>query len=899
MMRWLGSFLVAGSLAAAAPDYRRDVLPILRDYCAGCHNATDLEGGWSVETHAEFRAGGESGEPILVPGDAAASYFLRTIRREAKPAMPPKKEPQPSPAEIAVLEAWVNAGAIGPKAGEDLSLRAALAVPDVAGYQGERLPVTALAASPDGTRIAVARHGRIGILAADTLRPVGGFAVGEGKTNALHWSADGTRLLVATGVPGLNGRARVLDARDGKVLLEVGEGHRDVLYDAEWSPDGTLLATAGYDQTIRLWNAADGTAGRVITGHNGAVYDLAFSPDGTLLASASADQTGKIWQVATGERLDTLNQPQGAQLRIAFTPDGRHVVGAGADNRIRVWTLRSRTGPEINPVLHARFAHEGEVVQFGFDAAARHLLSAAADGHVKLWTLPDLRLVRDWEHPGDVVSGLAWAGGSFVTASLSGELRRHGIAADGAGPEGGAREGAVAAAAPGGTATGPGEASRTVRGVISRAGEVDDLPFEAVAGETWILEVDAARSGSELDSRVEVLTADGQPVERVVLRAVRDSWFTFRGKDSDTSDDFRVQNWREMELNEYLYCNGEVVKLWHYPRGPDSGFKVYPGAGKRHAWFDTSPLAHALGEPCYIVEPLPPGSRPVPNGLPVYRLTYANDDDATRAGGKDSRLTFTAPADGTYLARIGDVRGFGGETFSYALTIRRPQPGFTVAVGGKDAKPGPGSGKEVSFTVTRRDGFEGPVTVEVADLPPGFTSSAPTTIEEGQRQALVTVRAEADAPMVPEGAAARVRVRATAEIGGQAVVQELGDLGNLVLGTPPKVRVRIEPEQGVETGTVELVLRPGETIWARVTAERNGFEGQIDLGKDDAGRNLPHGVYVDNIGLNGLMIPEGQTGQRFSLTAAPWVRPQERWFHLMTPADGGQVTQPVRLRIVE
>ena len=99
-------------------------------------------------------------------------------------------------------------------------------------------------------------------------------------------------------------------------------------------------------------------------------------------------------------------------------------------------------------------------------------------------------------------------------------------------------------------------------------------------GEALTLEVNAARSKSKLDSRLEILHAAGQPVEQVVLQATRDSWFTFRGKDSDTSDDFRLHNWAEMELNEYLYANGEVVKLWLYPRGPDSGFKVYPGSGK-------------------------------------------------------------------------------------------------------------------------------------------------------------------------------------------------------------------------------------------------------------------------------------------------------------------------------
>ena len=80
-------------------------------------------------------------------------------------------------------------------------------------------------------------------------------------------------------------------------------------------------------------------------------------------------------------------------------------------------------------------------------------------------------------------------------------------------------------------------------------------------------------------------------------------------KTTTESGDFRVFNWQEMKLDEYLYSNGEVVKLWLYPRGPDSGFVAYPGQGSRWGYFDTTPLSHALGEPCYIVEPHPPGTK--------------------------------------------------------------------------------------------------------------------------------------------------------------------------------------------------------------------------------------------------------------------------------------------------
>ena len=57
-------------------------------------------------------------------------------------------------------------------------------------------------------------------------------------------------------------------------------------------------------------------------------------------------------------------------------------------------------------------------------------------------------------------------------------------------------------------------------------------------------------------------------------------------------------------------------------------------------------------------------------------------------------------------------------------------------------------------------------------------------------------------------------------------------------------------------------------------------------------------MYVDNIGLNGLLIVEGQTEREFFITAAPKVRPGVRRFHLRTTADGGQASEPVTLRVV-
>ena len=293
--------------------------------------------------------------------------------------------------------------------------------------------------------------------------------------------------------------------------------------------------------------------------------------------------------------------------------------------------------------------------------------------------------------------------------------------------------------------------------------DADLFRFSARAGEAWVFEVDAARSKSKLDSFLEVLDDQGRRVPRVVLQAVRDSYFTFRGKNGTEAVDFRLFNWEEMGINDYLYANGEVVKLWLYPRGPDSGFFVYPGQGSRWGYFDTTPFTHALNEPCYVVQPHPPGTELVKNGLPVFTIYHENDDDAHRELGKDSRLFFTAPADGDYLLKIRDVRGLQGPDFRYTLTARQCRPDFKVSLTGANPTVGAGGAKEFKVSAMRIDGFEGPIRVEFAGVPTGFRVSSPVIIEPGQIEAFGVVVAEEGAKEPPAAPASAIMVRASAQ----------------------------------------------------------------------------------------------------------------------------------------
>jgi WD40 repeat protein len=177
-------------------------------------------------------------------------------------------------------------------------------------------------------------------------------------------------------------------------------GHERAVTSLAWSPDGSKIATASEDDTVKVWDVAGGRKPLTLRGHKKSVTSVAWSPDGSKLASASEDYTVKVWEAASGRELQPLKGHQDAVTSVAWSPDGSKLATTSSDQTVKVW--EGRSGRELLTVksgiafLCIAWSPDGTRLVTGNSGGARFWDAGSGQ------PLPPLR-------GGGPVTGVAWS----------------------------------------------------------------------------------------------------------------------------------------------------------------------------------------------------------------------------------------------------------------------------------------------------------------------------------------------------------------------------------------------------------------------------------------------------------------------------------------------------------
>jgi hypothetical protein len=435
---------------------------------------------------------------------------------------------------------------------------------------------------------------------------------------------------------------------------------------------------------------------------------------------------------------------------------------------------------------------------------------------------------------------------------------------------------------------------------VNRADD-DYFLFHASKGQHLEIEVAAARLGSPLDSVVEVLDSRGNAIPQATVRCLYQTQTTLFDRDSQSLG-MRLVSTAGLHENDYLMIGDELDQIAFIPDQPDADVVLKGFGEQRSSLLGTSPSLRPLNTSVYKVQILPPDAKFPPNGLPVFHLTERNDDGGPGFGA-DSRLDFIAPGDGDYLVHLKDVRNSGGPGFAYRLMIRAEIPDFTLVAFDdaasqlragiiKDCHPNipRGGSMPLMVAVDRFRGYKGPIEIEVRGLPKGLTASK-AAIPAEMDSTVVVLSAAADLPL--DFPPAHFEILGHAKANGLEVTRVANADDPLQVAyiiPPPDVVVRGEPAQ------VAIVPEKEMTVSLHVE-RRNGFMGRVPCDVV----NLPPGVRVVNIGLNGVLVAEDQTDVTFKLRAEDWAKPIVQPIYVVARVESNATTlhpsPPILLRV--
>lgn len=271
-----------------------------------------------------------------------------------------------------------------------------------------RVPVTALAFSPDGTQFLAGGHREFRVYSVKGGKLERSLACEFPKISTFAFSPDAATLAVAGGTPGIIGGEQFYEWPAGGVR-GILTNHTDQATGVAFNSNATLLASAGADGLVHIFNWPQKTPAYRLEGHSAPVLAVAFSPDNELLVTASADRSIKIWDAATGKLRRSFSHHTDIVHCLAFRPQtffkGEPVpfyfASGSQDKTVRVWQ------PAIGRMVRIVRGHDGPIFAVAYGKDGQRLYSAGKEGIVRVIDADSDEIVHSWAAHEDWIYGLA------------------------------------------------------------------------------------------------------------------------------------------------------------------------------------------------------------------------------------------------------------------------------------------------------------------------------------------------------------------------------------------------------------------------------------------------------------------------------------------------------------
>eukprot|EP00118_Oscarella_pearsei_P021031 m.233716 g.233716 ORF g.233716 m.233716 type:complete len:350 (+) comp40097_c1_seq4:23-1072(+) len=178
-------------------------------------------------------------------------------------------------------------------------------------------------------------------------------------------------------------------------------GHEGEIYSAKFSPNGDILASAGFERLIYLWNVFGECENfAVLKGHAGAIMELHFSTDGNNMFSCATDKTVAVWDTESGNRIKKLRGHTGFVNSCCPSRRGDQMIVSGSDDStVKLWDVRTK-----EPVQS--FGCSYQVTSVCFNDTAEQIMSGGLDNDIKVWDLRKNDVLYSLTGHADTITGL-------------------------------------------------------------------------------------------------------------------------------------------------------------------------------------------------------------------------------------------------------------------------------------------------------------------------------------------------------------------------------------------------------------------------------------------------------------------------------------------------------------